>query len=164
MEVKIEGVEELIRKLDSRTLFGGAMRNFWNLAGLAFLRQAAMRAPVDTGTTRKSLLAKGSGENVWEMDTSDLPMWVKVGTAVQNNGFCYPRALDESDRYHYKGGRAEGRVHPLAKGRGGLFTGPTERMGTPTKGWFSEALPLAIPDIQKALTWLAEAVARVWGK
>ena len=163
MEAKIEGVEELVRKLDSRTLFGGAMRHFWDLAGLAFLRQAAMRAPHRTGLTETSLLAKGHKCNVWETDTSDIPMWVKVGTKVTNEGFCYPRALDESDRYHYKGA-AEGRVHPLAKGRGGLFTERTERMGTPTKGWFSEALPLAIPDIQKALTWLAEAVARVWGK
>jgi hypothetical protein len=154
--VEIHGLANLLRKCDARELLAGPLETFFNGVGRDTLNVAARRAPVDTGVTLKSL-SKGAPGNIWVMKLSGgIPSSLRIGTRVSNRGFCYPKALDEDAKYHYRGGRAKGRLHPRARGiRAGL-------MGIPTKGWFSEAPKEA--DYSKYVRKLGEDIAKRWGR
>jgi len=135
MSVTIEGLEEVIKKTDPKIL-RKPLRTFFTNAGLETLREGAIHAPVDTSRLRSSLL-KGGASNIWEMDSSPLPMWLKVGTGVQS----YPKILDTDPRYHYR-------------------RGPFR--GAPTMGFFSN-VPGIIKNRYAALVGeLKKAIAKGW--
>jgi len=155
-QVKLEGVEKVIAKASPK-LWAGPLTTWFMGTGRATLRSAQRVAPIDTGRTVSSL-QKGASGNIWELKkVRGIPLSLRIGTRVTERGFCYPRELDESSRYRYRGGRAAGRVHPRGRGiRAGLLR--TRRL---TKGWFSEAPRRT--DYRRYLDKLAADIARNWG-
>ena len=68
-----------------------------------------------------------------------------MGTKVTHQGLSYPRALNESPRYHYRGGGARGE----------------SVAGEPTKGWFApKALRQAMSAIRHYLKLLEREIWR----
>lgn len=138
--VVIPDLARMIEKLDP-DLWEGPLRDFWERAALSFLNEAKSRAPVDTGRLINSL-ARNAPSGIWQM-ASPHPLWMKVGTNVNREGFPYPRYLEESERTHYRG------KHP-------------NFVGQSTKGWFSSALDAARGAIDQALTTFAEEIGKRW--
>jgi hypothetical protein len=99
------------------------------------LNDARLWAPVDTGRL-KSSLAK-------EIDPQPAPLWARIGTNVEHEGVSYPRALDESERYHYRG---------------------TSHRGLPTKGWFSGVLTRARPAFDRWVVKCKEEIGQAWAR
>lgn len=141
---KIEGLEELLKRL-APELYREPLRRFWYRAAEEVLNVARVRAPVDTGRMRASLQQHGA-DSLCEIDPSDVPLWIKIGSNVNRKGFYYPRALDESDRYHYRGG-------------GALGAGVA---GCPTRGWFTRSVDAAKTRIDYWLQRLGEEIGVAW--
>ena len=68
----IEGIEELVKKLESKALLGQALRDIFNKATLTLQRNVQTRTKIDTGRLRGSITT--------EVDNAPLPKWGKVGT------------------------------------------------------------------------------------
>ena len=132
---KIEGLEELLKKLDKREMLAKPLRNFWERAAEAVRGFAKLRAPYRTGRLQGSIVPA--------YDKSDLPLWAEVGTGVTERGVSYPTILELSDRTHYRSGQA---------GWGNM----------PTKGWFSSALPDAKSDLESAINILGSDIEAAW--
>ena len=154
MEVKVEGLAEALRKL-SPELYSEPLRKFWERAGIEVLNAAKLRAAVGVSGRMRASLAKGAASSVWDLDSGNPPKSLRIGTNVNRNGFFYPRALEESDKYHYRGGGAGGASNLQAKVKGALS-------GEPTKGWFSNAFKDALPQIKHWLVKLSEEIAAKW--
>jgi len=139
LEFRVNGLAELIRKFDGK-LLKAPLRTFFKRAALRLEGAGKGRSPVDDGRLRNSL--------THEIDSSEPPLWAKVGSNVNARGFPYPIALDEGGVtriYHYRGGGAMG----LA--------------GEPTKGWFSEkAVEDSKPDILGYVDDIGRDVKREW--
>ena len=139
IEVTIEGLAEALEKL-TPDLYLEPLRRFYERAMETALNAAKVRAPVDTGRMRSSL-ARGSPGSIWEIDSAATPLWAKVGTNVNDSGFGYPRALDESSKYHYRG---------------------TPYKGQPTQGWFSDAFRLSLGEIERWLGVMKDEIVARW--
>lgn len=134
-------LNRILRKCDPKIL-ADPLKRFFDRAGIAVTNQAKLSAPVDTGRMRASL-GKGASGGIWDQDTSAPPLWLKVGTNVNHRGFSYPFALDNSDRYHYRG------THPNLRGK-------------PTQGWFSSSLEKSVNDIRRFLATLGREIRQNW--
>jgi hypothetical protein len=136
---RVEGLEHLLKKLDSK-LLNKPLDRFFKRAAIRLEAAGKGRAPVDRGRLRNSL--------THEIDRSTPPLWAKVGTNVNRGGFPYPLALDEGGItrvYHYRGGGAMG----LA--------------GEPTQGWFREqSVQDAKPDIVSYVGDVGADIKREW--
>jgi hypothetical protein len=130
-----DGLSDAIAMLGPE-LTATPVRRFLERVGETLLGSQMENAPVDTGRTKTSL-GRGASEGIWELDPSVVPQSLRIGTNVNSHGFSYPQALDQSPRYHYKGGRAEGRVH--GKATGPQHAARTALYGKQTMGWFSDA-------------------------
>lgn len=136
---ELRGIDRLLRKLDYKTLFNDPLRRFFNRATLKIVSRGKEQAPVQFGRLR------GGIRN--EVDSSSPPKWGKVGCNVAHRGFPYPKALDESDRYHYRGGGALGQT------------------GRRTRGWFSErSVQASLSDIRGYLRDAEKDVKDIWDK
>jgi len=118
------------------------LHKFFDRAGNAVLNSAKIEAPVDTGRMRASL-GKGTTGGLWEEDPSQVPLWLKVGTNVNAEGFSYPFALDTDPKYHYRGTRPD-------------------RKGQQTKGWFSGSLQRARAQMSGFLQQLERDIKAKW--
>ncbi|OQB25097.1 MAG: hypothetical protein BWY10_02525 [Chloroflexi bacterium ADurb.Bin180] len=143
MELTVEGIDRVLKKLDPKKLLK-PLEGYLLRIGIATQGKARERAPVDTGRLVSSI-AYLAPDSILEIDNSEPPMWVKVGTNVNANGFYYPKALDESERYHYRG-KLPGLV------------------GTPTQGWFSETPGLLQDEYAKIGDRLLSDISDLWGK
>jgi hypothetical protein len=151
--IKIEGLDEALKRLNS-SLYAEPLRRFWQRVGILVINQAHLNAPVDTGRLRSSL-AQGAPNSISEIDSANPPLWAKVGTNVNREGFFYPRALEESDRYHHRGGGAGGAGNLKAKAQ-------SKFGGQPTKGWFSGSIREAVDQLDQWLDKLKEEIAARW--
>jgi hypothetical protein len=147
IKISVHGLEQLERKLGP-DLINGPVRDMFNRAGEEYLNFGKVRSPVDTGLMR-STLAKGANNGIFELDTRVPPLFVKVGTShVSRQGFPYPVALDESPRYHYRGGGAQGGA----------------ARGAPTQGWFTgiQALPSFLDRFREIIRGAERAIKARW--
>jgi len=141
LNVKVNGLERLLRKLDEKTL-RAPMRRFFKRAAIRLEGAGKRRAPVGQFGTLRNRFAH-------EIDPAPLPLWAKVGTPAESpRGFPYPLALDEGGVtrvYHYRSGGAMG----LA--------------GQATKGWFREhAVADARTDIRGYVDDIGGDIKRQW--
>lgn len=137
MKMEVRGLQELIAKTRDKKLIGEPLRRFFNRATLKVESRGKVNAPVDKGRLRGGLAS--------EVDTAEIPRWGKVGTDVSHRGFPYPKALDESDRYHYRGGGALG------------------LSGANTQGWFSErSVQASLEDIRGYLREAGSDIKAIW--
>lgn len=74
IKISAEHVERLQDKLKPEAMMKAPLRDIWSRAGLLAQRKLMENSPVDTGRLKSS----------WgfELDRSDTPMFVKVGTSV----------------------------------------------------------------------------------
>ncbi len=156
--VEIRGLERLREKTDP-ALLDAPMRRFLLSAAVVVQSKARERAPVDTGRLTNSIS--------YEVDSGQPPEWAKIGTNVRaKSGALYGRVLDQSERTHYRGGRAKGQASARAvaqgKGRGGLGIG--SRMGSKTKGWFSNTPSLVRGQIKDLLETMGREIERAFGR
>lgn len=96
MQIRIEGLENLVKKTDARYLFR-PLRNFLNRSTITIQGRARVNSPVDTGRLRASIGTK--------LDSASMPTWGEVGTNVE-----YARPVEYgtgqySDAPDSKGGR-----------------------------------------------------------
>ncbi len=91
MNVKIEGLEAAMKKLDMRA-WEPITTKFLQQAGQVMEAHAKGRSPVDTGRLRASITHVLGNESP--------PMSVLTGTNVEP----YPQILDESAAHHYREG------------------------------------------------------------
>jgi hypothetical protein len=137
MKVEIRGLKELIEKANSERLLAAPIRRFFNRAALTIVSRGKLQAAVDKGYMRNNI--------AFEVDSSEIPTWARVGCDVSNRGFPYPKALDESDRYHYRGGGALG------------------QSGAKTRGWFSErSVKASLEDIRGYLRDAGKEIKDRW--
>jgi hypothetical protein len=95
-DIKIVGLDEALRKLDSDILLGKPLHDFFERASQAVGAQAKERAAVDTGHMRSRIYHKVSGAR--------LPLWARVIEPVHT----YPGVLETDPRYHYAAGPRAG--------------------------------------------------------
>lgn len=140
MELRVNGLERLIRKLEGKAVLNAPLKRFFSRAAIRLVAAAKGRSPVNFGRLRNSL--------AHEIDSSTPPLWAKVGSNVNANGFPYPIALDEGGItriYHYISGGAMGLE------------------GERTKGWFSEfSVGDARPDIMAYVEDVGTDIKRAW--
>ncbi len=129
--IKIEGLENMKRKMDAETLYGPILRHNLDTLGQVALGLARGRAP------RKSNAMAGTLN--YEVSKAPMPHWSKVtfNPAAGSKGFRYGYALDQ-------GGAAGGRAYHY---RG---------TGKATFGWLHKIRPL----MQGAISSAASAIAR----
>jgi len=154
IDMEIKGLDRLLSKVNPQ-LLNKPMKEFLTKAAIVVQGKARERAPVDTGRLRSSI--------AYKVDSAAFPTWAKVGTNVRSNsGALYPRILDESDRTHYRGGKAAGlpSMRAVAQGKtiGGVGIGA--RMGSQTKGWFSKVPDLVKASIQTLLRDMGASIRR----
>jgi len=137
--VKIEGLERAIKKL-APSLYGKPVERFLNRVGIAVTKKQTEYAATKSARMKTSL---GMGEegNVWQ-PLGKPATGLRIGTNVKHKGFSYPRALDESAKYHYARG---------------------PRKGQQTMGWFSKGVERAKDEIDKSLETLKREIAERWG-
>lgn len=140
--IQVENIEEVLATIDPEHLLAKPVHDFLYKCGLETSNMAKERAPHDTGRLWSSL---GTDESI-EIDNAEIPLWVMVGTNVNAEGFPYPKALDESDRYHYRG-----------RSQTALF-------GTETKDWFSGTPALLTGRYKELSDAMLEDIAERWGK
>ena len=157
VEVRFEGLEQILKKLDPKFL-GKPVRDFLERAGITAMNKAKERAPWDSGRLASSLgkMAPGS---IWIMDIATPPLSLEVGSSVNAAGFGYPEALDQSPLYHYKGGRAQGKMAPGSAGA----TPARPTMGVQTRGWFSEAPALLAEVYNRCVQQMAKEIEQALG-
>ena len=101
-ELEVKGFDEQIRKLANFNRIANKHMRQAGLESVALLeRKWKEVAPVDTGRYRSSIAGRVQvmGGNVVGI----------VGTNVRSaRGFPYPKALEESRRYHYRAGPRAG--------------------------------------------------------
>jgi hypothetical protein len=123
-------LKRIDHKLEPGFLLNDPQTDMLISLGEAYLNEAKLRAPVDTGLMR-STLARGANGGIFDLDRAHPPLFIKVGTShVSSYGFPYPKALDAGGdklTYHYRGGGALGGA----------------ARGQPTKGWFGNIRGLA---------------------
>jgi len=134
---EINNLDKAIARLNE-PLWTKPMVNFFDRAGISVLDEAKRESPVETARTRNSL-GKGGASNIWKPAKDSLT----VGSNVTHRNFSYPRALDESDRYHHRNG---------------------PRKGQPTKGFFSDAPKRAAGALNKARDALKRETLVAWLK
>ena len=74
-DIKVEGFEELGKKLEPDELLGDALKHVLGQASLTIERQAKLFSPVDTGRLRASVTSL--------VDSSPVPLWAKVDSDVE---------------------------------------------------------------------------------
>lgn len=133
MEIKFEGLDEILNKTPTR-LLSEPLKRFWERTTLTVVRFARLRAPFRVGRLQDSITNR--------VDESPIPLWGEVATGVTHRGVSYPTVLQMSDRTHYRA---------------------TSRMGQPTKGWFTAARDEdATADITRALDTLGSEIEESW--
>jgi len=134
---EIKNLDKAIRRLNE-PLWTKPMVDFFDRAGISVLDEAKRESPVETARTRNSL-GKGGASNIWKPGKDSL----EIGSKVKHKNFSYPRALDESDRYHHRDG---------------------PRKGQQTKGYFSDAPDRAASALDKARDALKRETLIAWLK
>jgi len=134
---EIKNLDKAIARL-SEPLWTKPMVNYFDRAGISVLDEAKRESPVETARTRNSL-GKGGASNIWKPGKDSL----EIGSNVTHRNFSYPRALDESDRYHHRDG---------------------PRRGQQTKGFFSDAPERAASALNKALDTFKRETLTAWLK
>lgn len=134
-EIKIEGLDALLRKLRGQALYAQPYREALAKSALLVESAGKKRAPVDTGRLRASITHR--------LDPRDAPLWAEVGTNVRHKGESYPAKLELSDRTHYRRGPFKGQ---------------------PTKGWLSGALQDSRAQIERFLAVAAAKIEAAWGQ
>jgi hypothetical protein len=160
--VKVEGLDKALKKADEKIL-RKPMKNFFNRSAVQVQNLARIKVPVDTGRLRNSIS--------YEIDSSSLPLWAKIGTNVRygkpvefgtgllseapdskrRRYFPPPAALDLWASRH---GIQSGLVVAL-----GIF----KRGGTPPRPFLRPALEESINAIGGFLDGAASEIARAWG-
>jgi len=137
MKIEIRGLDRLIAKTSDKKLIGQPLKRFLNRSAVKIVSRGKEQAPVDRGYLRNNIAFK--------VDSSEVPQWAKVGCDVSHRGFPYPKALDESDRYHYRGGGALG------------------QSGNKTRGWFSErSVHASLEDIRSYARDAEKEIKQAW--
>lgn len=99
--IRIEGLRELLKKLDGDAVLGQPIKHALNQIGAFGETRAKQRAPRASGRLSAGISHK--------MDVRPIPLWTKVGyvngAMPTNKGFRYPYALNASKKriYHYAG-------------------------------------------------------------
>lgn len=93
LDIKIEGVPQIQKKLDKNTLIAPALKAILSKGAFKIQRKLSEYSPVDTERLRSSWATK--------VDTSPVPMWSEVGTNV-----VYAASLE----YSGKSPRGVGRI------------------------------------------------------
>lgn len=156
-DVEIRGLENLKRKLTPE-IMDRPMRDFLTSAAIVVQNKARERAPVDTGRLAGSIL--------YEVDSGTPPLWARVGPMGRDSGetSVYGSILDRSARHHYRGGRAKGQASARAvaqgKSRGGV--GITSRLGSKTKGWFSDTPGQVREQVRQLLSRMGDEIEKAF--
>ena len=87
-DIKVEGFEELGKKLEPDELLGDALKHVLGQAALMVEREAKIGTPVDTGRLWASWVSI--------VDASPVPLWAKVHTDVP-----YTLFVEEDTRPHF---------------------------------------------------------------
>lgn len=130
---KVEGLEELIHKVDAVTLLSGPLRRFFERAALIVVRFTRLRAPYRTGRLQSGITHR--------VDPRTIPLWGQVATGVTDRGVSYPTILEMSVRTHYRA---------------------TGRKGQPTRGWWSGGLADSQREIGEAMDAMGREVEASW--
>jgi hypothetical protein len=72
LSYSIEGMDELLKKVDGQALLGQPLRTFFNKASLETQRQIQQRTPADTAVLR-------AGINT-EVDSASVPQYARIGS------------------------------------------------------------------------------------
>ena len=94
-QIKLEGADELIRKLESESLIGKPIRRLFSKVGIQGKNAAKSSAPLATGRLNASITTRMSGKQVPTF------IAVRVG-AVNPRGYSYPRLLEFSPRHGHR--------------------------------------------------------------
>ncbi len=154
VSVEIEGLDELLKKLEPRQL-NGPLRRFFQRSTITVQNQARQKAPVDTGRLRSSIAT--------QVDHSTPPMWGKIGTNVK-----YAPFVEFGTRPHWP---PPGALQPWAR-RHGFPPGPEgdflvrraiARHGTRAQPYLIPALEESMGDIRRFLDKMADEIEEAWG-
>ena len=140
---KVEGLEELIRKVDAVTLLSGPLRRFFERATLIVVRFTKLRAPYRTGRLQGGITKR--------IDPRPLPLWGQVATGVTHKGVSYPTVL-EMGHATRKGADRSILFHYRATARKGQFT----------RGWWSGGLADSQREIGEAMDAMGREVEAAW--
>lgn len=132
---EIKNLGKAIRRLNE-PLWTTPMVDFFDRVGISVLDEAKEESPVKTARTRNSL-GKGGASNIWRPGKNSLT----IGSNVKHKNFSYPKALDESKRYHHRDG-------PL--------------VGQRTKGFFTDAPKRAKSALDKARATFYRETLAAW--
>ena len=133
----IENLDKAIERLTD-PLWDKPTEDYFDRAGIAVLDEAKRESPVETARLRNSL-SKGGASNIWHPIKNGL----EIGSNVSHRGFFYPRALDESARFHHADG---------------------PRRGQRTKGFFTNAPKRAKRMLDKARAAFNRDTLKAWLK
>jgi hypothetical protein len=150
-EVKVIGVEGLIKKLDS-SLIAAPMQNFLQKSAVTVESKTKENTPVDTGRLRSSI--------THSMDTATVPLWAKVGTNIKYAPFVelgtrphFP-PIDALRSWASKHGFANAYVICLA----------ISRHGTKAAHMLQRAIDSSLNTIEGYRKRMMEEIRGNWGK
>lgn len=136
LEVSIEGMEEMLHKLDPSLLLK-PLEKFFDKAGRIIKTKAQHRSPIETGRLSGSIFYKVGGGSSKQSVSIEVP-----GSVASSKGFPYPSALDTGGRYHYRAGPFSG--------------GATQR-------WWASSLDDAESEVMNYLNDVVGDIQRIWG-
>lgn len=106
LQVKIDGIAELRRKLDGEWLFGRPFKRAMGEVGKAGKAAAQAAAPAGaSGATRAKLY--------YRVHDIPIPEYLYVGTRARRKGVAYPIVLEYSGRHGHQGW-LRGALRPVA--------------------------------------------------
>lgn len=165
INVRVEGLEELIRKCDPAIL-AAPLKRFFDRAAIGVTNLAKQKAPVDTGRLRASL--------THETDSATPPMWAKVGTNVMyarfvefGTGRMGDRAVPHGGGHHPPGAALDrwAELHGLRPKAGFLVARAISRRGgLAPRPFLRPALQDSLGQIAGFLRQAAAEIESAWGR
>ena len=91
--LKVEGITQLVAKLEADEILSKPMRRAFSRIGIQGKTAAKLAAPYAQGGLRGSISTR--------MSSAKVPTFVAVVVRANRNGYPYPRLLEFSNRHHH---------------------------------------------------------------
>lgn len=156
MEIRIKGLERLVKKLDGNELLGWPLRRAFRDSVTVLLREVHKRTPVDRNELRGSI--------TFEIDTRTVPLWGKVGTDVK-----YAPYVEFGTEPHWPPLSALqpwARRHGFPPGRAGAFlvARAIARHGTKAREFFKGGFEASESRVRGFFDRAAKDIEGIWGR
>lgn len=162
MEIKIQGLQELITKLDANALLGPPLRIAFQRSALMLESMAKQITPVDTGRLRSSI--------THSIDSRPVPLWGQTGTKTYYAPFVefgtkphWP-PLSAMQPWARRHGFPEGQTGAFLVARAIATRGTIKRFGYKGAGMFKGALEAGGGKVQSMFDRAAREIEELWGR